>query len=1068
LKQVVLYGLIFLVSSLAAQIKAPFMINYTTNDYGVYSTPEVWSIAEDDGGIMYFGLSNEIAQFDGVNWKLIAAGKKNISALKYHNDVLYFGSYNQFGMIAISDSNFQVSKVLSTDVPFNFANVWRIETLDQFVYFQTEEALFVYDSETNKVEVVKPKTSFHIMFSVNDKLYIRQRNIGLMQIEGLELKLVNDDYLLQEFGFFEAFSMPDKSVFLLTNELGFRQVSENLTGKLVDPCENNCHYLVNSGIIGGARVKENLIALNSTTDGCYFSDDDGHFLGQISIENGLNSNEIKDVHVDRNGKLWLATGAGITKVEVLQPFQYFDSDFGIEGNVQSYGMFRGKRFIGTSIGLGIETDSNSLNFELYPHIHKQVFDVLNLKDEILFIATDEGLYTSLDGEEFTLFQEGSFHKLYYDETNQFLITAGKNGIIIYDAGYGWSIFSTYLFKGANITHIVYDQKNNCHWIGSQSGGVVQCEFDGFDFIYTRFGHVEGDGLNPNTMISPFRYKNSVAFGTPTDILHFVNEEEIIEEMKESGIWNDTMIEYPMFYGGEFMRTHELYFDDDHALNFQSILDLGEIIVGVVDNELGYYKGEDFITKPFKSFDVGRINFIHPENEYLWVGSINGLTKVNLLDVINSTVSDYQVSVNFRQIVYNDSVEMGTYGVFKHECAIPYQRNKIVFDFASATIHNDKSPQYNWRLVGDDDNWSRWSFSKHREFKNLHEGDYILEIKAKDVFGNESEVKQFRFTVEKPWYRTIWAYLLYVVAFLAIVYLAIIIGQKRLKAQNIRLEGIVEERTTEIQKKNDALEHSYTEIAEQKQEITDSINYAQRIQEAILPLSEDIANHIAEYFVLFRPKDIVSGDFYWFAHRDNHSIFVCADCTGHGVPGAFMSMVGSDKLNQAVLEKGNTNPAKILSIVNRGIKKALKQNELEDDATRDGMDAAIVSIDWERNILKFSGAHNGLYLIRDNELVDYKATKVAIAGFTPMDQEFNLTEIEIKKGDCFYMTTDGYPDQFGGPRGKKLKTKILKNYLIEIHKKPMGEQQKMLSQNIIDWMGDEHEQIDDICIVGIKI
>jgi serine phosphatase RsbU (regulator of sigma subunit) len=400
--------------------------------------------------------------------------------------------------------------------------------------------------------------------------------------------------------------------------------------------------------------------------------------------------------------------------------------------------------------------------------------------------------------------------------------------------------------------------------------------------------------------------------------------------------------------------------------------------------------------------------------------------------------------------------------------IPFQRNRIFFDFGSPTKHNAKECFYKWRLVGDNDGWSSWSSRKHIEFKNLHEGNYRLEIQAKDVFGVESEVKSFEFSILTPWYRTFWAYIIYVALFLLVLYIAIVLGQKRLKAKNEKLEEIVEERTSEIREKNSELQHSYHEIAEQKQEITDSINYAVRIQEAILPLPEVISNHISDYFVLFKPKDIVSGDFYWYAHKDGHSIFVCADCTGHGVPGAFMSMIGSDKLNQAVLEKAMTNPADILSWVNVGIKKALKQDEEAEFSTRDGMDVAIVSIDWKNNVLKFAGAHNGLSLIRDGEIIDYKATKVAIAGFTKRSQVYEMKEIPILKDDSFYMTTDGYPDQFGGIKGKKLKSKIMKNYILSIHNESMEKQGELLDKYIMEWMNDEHEQIDDICVVGIRI
>jgi len=533
----------------------------------------------------------------------------------------------------------------------------------------------------------------------------------------------------------------------------------------------------------------------------------------------------------------------------------------------------------------------------------------------------------------------------------------------------------------------------------------------------------------------------------------------------SGNWHDSLINYPEFYPGTFFESQSLSLGSSR--NYQYYLEMGDITLAVIDNEIGYFDSDSvFDIVKFQSLELGRVNFLQIEEDGLYVGGSDGLSRIDLLNLLNNDSMIKQVNLNIRKVVYNDSLVINYYNL-ANELEIPYQRNKISFEYASTVVHNDKPVVYSWRLVGDDSNWSEWTNRVKIDFKNLHEGDYIFEVKARDVFGNESKIERFEFKIQKPWYRTIWAYVIYVLLFFVIVYLAIVLSIKRLKAQNVKLEAIVAERTTEIREKNSELEHSYHEIAEQKQEITDSINYAQRIQHAILPLPENIEQHLQEYFVIFQPKDIVSGDFYWFAQTDEGVIFVCADCTGHGVPGAFMSMIGSDKLNQAVLEARLSNPAEILSFLNKGIKKSLKQKEDEEGASRDGMDVTITHIDTKRMKLQMSAAHNSLLMIRDGELTEFKATKVAVGGFTSENQVYELQEIEIRKNDVFYMTTDGYPDQFGGEKGKKLKIAVLKRILMEIHPLPMKEQEEYLVKYMKDWMG-EHEQIDDICFIGIRI
>ena len=211
--------------------------------------------------------------------------------------------------------------------------------------------------------------------------------------------------------------------------------------------------------------------------------------------------------------------------------------------------------------------------------------------------------------------------------------------------------------------------------------------------------------------------------------------------------------------------------------------------------------------------------------------------------------------------------------------------------------------------------------------------------------------------------------------------------------------------------------------------------------------------------------MVSGDFYWFNKLDGNLFFATVDCTGHGVPGAFMSMIGNSLLNEIVLTKKIASPSAILSSLNKSIFKVLKQNTSE---SRDGMDMALCMIDPKKNTLTYAGANRELLLIRDGELLEYKPTKNAIGGFTDSNTLFKETVIEIKPNDIFYMTTDGYADQFGGEKGKKLMTKNFKEFLISIHHLPMEEQHIQLDLKIKNWMGTIHAQVDDILIVGIKL
>ncbi|HUX96465.1 MAG TPA: tetratricopeptide repeat protein [Bacteroidales bacterium] len=289
-----------------------------------------------------------------------------------------------------------------------------------------------------------------------------------------------------------------------------------------------------------------------------------------------------------------------------------------------------------------------------------------------------------------------------------------------------------------------------------------------------------------------------------------------------------------------------------------------------------------------------------------------------------------------------------------------------------------------------------------------------------------------------------------------------------KLRNIEIAHAVEKSEQEkeiFRLRNVELKEAYDIIEENNREITASINYASRIQRAMLPEPEEIEGLYDNYFILFKPKDIVSGDFYWFTNVDNKLVAVAGDCTGHGVPGALMSMLGISFLEEIVNNREITESGKILDELRKEVQKALRQKGSKKEA-KDGMDISLCVIDKSKNILQFSGAYNNLYLIRDNELIEYRADRMPIAVFDMTEEVFKTNIIDIKKGDLLYMFSDGYADQFGGPNFKKYKNASLKSLLLSIHKFSMRKQQQNLEDNFLSWKGINH-QTDDVLIIGLK-
>jgi serine phosphatase RsbU (regulator of sigma subunit) len=299
-----------------------------------------------------------------------------------------------------------------------------------------------------------------------------------------------------------------------------------------------------------------------------------------------------------------------------------------------------------------------------------------------------------------------------------------------------------------------------------------------------------------------------------------------------------------------------------------------------------------------------------------------------------------------------------------------------------------------------------------------------------------------------------------IIWLSIIFLIIVSVLGILAYRSYRLKNkaniVISSQKAEIEEQHHILE-------EQHKEITDSISYAKRIQNAILPPLKLVRGYMPDSFILYQPKDIVAGDFYWMEGVNNLIIFAAADCTGHGVPGAMVSVVCHNAMNRAVREFMLVEPDEIL---NKTREIVLETFEKSDEQVNDGMDIALCTINTETNKLSFAGANNSLYFIRGGELSEIKPDKQPIGKYDEA-KSFTKHEIDLEKGDVIYTFSDGYPDQFGGPKGKKFMYKPFRKLLLSIHEKPMEEQHALLSDAFQEWRG-EIEQIDDVCVIGVRI
>jgi len=282
-----------------------------------------------------------------------------------------------------------------------------------------------------------------------------------------------------------------------------------------------------------------------------------------------------------------------------------------------------------------------------------------------------------------------------------------------------------------------------------------------------------------------------------------------------------------------------------------------------------------------------------------------------------------------------------------------------------------------------------------------------------------------------------------------------------------LEAKVIERTEEVVRQKEEIEIKNQELEVLYKHVTDSIKYAKRIQEAILPPDSLVKKLLPQSFVLYKPKDIVSGDFYWVDQKNGKSMFAAVDCTGHGVPGAFMSIVGYNILKQSVANNSFDSPAQILDALNEGVSETLHHGH---DATqaKDGMDLSLCVIDYKKMELQYAGAYNPLYLVRDGKLIQTKADKFPIGLFLGEEKKkFTNHTIPLQKGDTIYIFSDGYADQFGGPSGKKFMASHFRDLLLDVCKHPIEKQKDLLNKTIEEWRGPL-DQVDDILVIGVTV
>jgi len=422
--------------------------------------------------------------------------------------------------------------------------------------------------------------------------------------------------------------------------------------------------------------------------------------------------------------------------------------------------------------------------------------------------------------------------------------------------------------------------------------------------------------------------------------------------------------------------------------------------------------------------------------------------------VNDSSMNQILSINYDSKKLNELDKKAPYALHNN-IKLPYHYNHFTFHFSGMQIANNNKTEYQYKLEGIDTSFTYRVNENVAEYRNLSPGKYIFKVSSKGYNGTWSDFDTLAFTISPPWYKTIWAYSFYLICFLGSIRFYFKWRLKYLKDQNLKLQKAVDEKTKEIYVKNVAM--------------MESIEYAKGLQESILQKPESLKKLFPDSFLIYFPKDIVAGDFYWW-HKRNDLIFITsADCTGHGVPGAMLNVVCINAINRAVIDEKLEDPGQILDRLIQLVAETFMHGD-----RKDGMDLSFCVYNEKDKTVKWAGANNPLWVIKnDKTVVELKADKQAIGGQdkTKTAKPFKTHNLQLAGGDSLYLFTDGFPDQFGGkkelPKGKKLKYKNLLEKILEINQLGMDQQDSVLSEFFITWRG-EIEQTDDVCLIGLKI
>jgi serine phosphatase RsbU (regulator of sigma subunit) len=1015
-----------------------FISNYDKSQYNGAS--QNFDVIEDDFGLLYFANNSSIIEYDSKVFRNInlTENKTPICFAKSRDGKIFVGGENEIGCLAKSANGRLYYESLVHLVPKEervFTKVWYASEHNGAIYFCANELLMRL--KDGKIKTWKPKSSFHKIHVVNGILFIRELGTGLMMLKNESLVAIAGTEIFAGVDYKIANIIPgvrEKEFTIVTRKKGIFSI-------IIEPRSNSAfvknitdgdhQFLTNNEPFDAIKTSKYIIIATKTA-GVFVFDLHFNLIQNITIKNGLISKSCNKLYFDKEENLWCAFDNGLSKIEINLAIKKWDKSNSIESSIESFAALNGRFFLGTLQGL-LEYSKEDRSFKKINDITDHCFD-LKVVNGKLFVGTEAGLYV-YDGKSFHLvFENSAVHKIYYQTAySRAIICCTDEGVVFLDKENYSVIKSIQSPLKSEIKSIAFINEHVFAASSRSEGMFYHNQLKNQTAIFP-----PDKNYLPHSENELFTYNNKALISTDSGV--FV----IRPDLKLVGI--DTINKYVKYYALSKVRIHDsVVYCSGTKNNKEEIFHINlkrkSKKINNLLSRIGEVSAKEFIL-------LGNKIYI-PTDEGLYIYDLFEYQK------------EQQSLVNLASITFGKDTLLNNVHQSVSVPEIKYDKNDVTFTFGSNDYSAESKLQFSYFLNGIEKGFSDWTPYHVKTYNNLQEGNYTFYIRLKNIYGNVSETLKFTFSIAPPWYRSLIAYFIYFLFLVSFILLVIKLNVKRLTAVNKKLEKTIEERTELVRNQKAELEKQKHSLEEKQKEIVDSINYAKRIQFSLLAQSTFLNEHLQNHFVFFQPKDIVSGDFYWATEKENRFYLAVCDSTGHGVPGAFMSLLSIGFLSEAINEKGISAP----NIVFNYIRDRLAENINKQDQ-KDGFDGILICFDRNNGIITYAAANNSPLIIQNGVSIDLEADKMPV-GIGERKESFRLLTINYQPGDVLYLYTDGYADQFGGPKGKKFKYKQLDELLINIHKNPPSNQGELLEKAFMNWKG-ELEQIDDVLIVGMRL